>query len=91
MGLVNGITESKANRVLVLGGKPPSVGQGFPPSRSAALTSPPPLDLFTRSPINAPARTTRQVHNQLGETPPDVEDFKPLVAAFKATQALLDT
>lgn len=32
-----------------------------------------------------------QVHNQLGETPPDVEDFKPLVAAFKATQALLDT
>eukprot|EP00903_Cladosiphon_okamuranus_P019183 g17645.t1 len=32
-----------------------------------------------------------QVHNQLGETPPDVEDFKPLVAAFKATQTLLDT
>ncbi|CAN0514387.1 unnamed protein product, partial [Ectocarpus sp. 12 AP-2014] len=30
-----------------------------------------------------------QVYGQLGETPPDVEDFKPLVAAFKATQGLL--
>ncbi|CAN0417289.1 unnamed protein product, partial [Scytosiphon promiscuus] len=31
-----------------------------------------------------------QVYGQLGETPPDVEDFKPLVSAFKATQGLLD-
>ena len=26
----------------------------------------------------------------MGTTPPDVEDFAPLVAAFKATQGLLD-
>ncbi|CAM9371456.1 unnamed protein product [Pylaiella littoralis] len=32
-----------------------------------------------------------QVYGQLGETPPDVEDFEQLVATFKATQALLDT
>ncbi|CAM9146490.1 unnamed protein product [Scytosiphon promiscuus] len=32
-----------------------------------------------------------QVYGQLGETPPDVEDFKPLVSAFKATQGLLDS
>lgn len=36
-------------------------------------------------------RGADQVYGQLGETPPDVEDFKPLVAAFKATQALLET
>lgn len=31
-----------------------------------------------------------QVYGQVGATPPDVEDFGPLVAAFKATQGLLD-
>lgn len=31
-----------------------------------------------------------QVYSQIGEIPPDVEDFKPLVAAFKVTQELLN-
>lgn len=31
-----------------------------------------------------------QVYGQIGQTPPDVEDFGALVAAFKATQGLLD-
>ncbi|CAM9462984.1 unnamed protein product [Ascophyllum nodosum] len=32
-----------------------------------------------------------QVYGQVGQTTPDVEDFGPLVAAFKATQGLLDS
>lgn len=76
---------------------PPPVDIGarcFTPFQRHPASLPPPPPPFAKLPVRVAwsnDENTRQVHNQLGETPPDVEDFKPLVAAFKATQALLDT